>query len=98
VSPLRVYTKDGLPKGSDQLVVPAAMDGWHVVGDAATGLGTALANSWAQVAGFATVGFRKFPTGVVRLRGAITGGTGGLRLVSSFRPLVLRQDHLRQLA
>jgi hypothetical protein len=64
------------------------MDTWHIVGAAGE---PAFQNSWASVAGFPTVAFRRFPDGTVAVRGAVSGGTAGgviFTLPVGYRPPV----------
>jgi hypothetical protein len=75
MSPLTIYDSQGRAKRANLSIAnPVAMDGWHLVGDASTGLGTAFTSGWSNynAATEETAGFRKDPFGHVNLKGLVT--------------------------
>jgi hypothetical protein len=73
---LRIYTKDGLLKGSDYVQQISNLDIWHIVGDSATGLGTAFTGGWVALSAPGPR-FRKYPDGRVRIAGSAKTGASG---------------------
>lgn len=84
---LTLYRADGTPKETDYLATPAALDGWHVVGAAGE---PPFTNGWVNYGGgYGSVSFRKFPDGIVRVKGAVKNGpinSSAFTLPVGYRP------------